>query len=74
VQVRLMIYPSDDDQFAALVEGLMGRGINKPPELQSALRAGEYPKARVTNGVTEPDGAKRWYIFRDGRLLDQMKQ
>ena len=68
MNVRLLIYPNDDLKFERRVQSLLAAGVSTPDQLQTELRP-EHPHARVTNGVTEPDGRKRWYVYRDGRFM-----
>jgi hypothetical protein len=66
VRYRAIINPDDDREFAARVEQLATPGLDEPAQLQRLLREAGYPLARVTDGVTEPDGRARWYVYRDG--------
>jgi hypothetical protein len=68
MNVRLLIYPDYDLQFGREVQALLDQGVATPTELQTQLRP-LHPEVRVTNGVTEADGRKRWYVFRDGRYM-----
>jgi hypothetical protein len=65
MNVRLVINPESDTRFAGEVEAAMESGLSETDELQCLLRF-EHPQATVTNGVREPDGRERWYVYRDG--------
>ncbi len=63
---RLVINPETDKQFVTEVERAAAVHQEMPAQLEQALRP-TYPDAKVQNGVTEQDGRKRWYVYRDGR-------
>jgi hypothetical protein len=68
VHYRTVIYPENDLAFVAFVQAHATPDLDQPKQLEARLREA-YPKARVSNGVTEPDGRKRWYVYRDGKWV-----
>jgi hypothetical protein len=65
---RVIINPEADEQFAADVHRLATSALAEPEELRELLRP-TYPSVEVRNGVTDPDGTRRWYVYRDGHWL-----
>ena len=64
MNVRLVINPESDTAFVAAVHREVP-DVRRTGELEHRLRT-SYPNARVSNGVREPDGRPRWYVYRDG--------
>ena len=53
-------------------EAFLARGLERPEELEGLLRP-EFPSVRVVPGVV--DGTDwRWYVYRDGRWVNQEDQ
>lgn len=63
---RVIINPQSDGVFAAEVKRLATAAINTVEELRELLRP-QYPSVQVRNGVADPDGTHRWYVYRDGQ-------
>ncbi|HYI21934.1 MAG TPA: hypothetical protein VEX62_04775 [Candidatus Limnocylindrales bacterium] len=63
---RLIINPESDAGFVNDVERTVATHREMPSDLEQALRP-TYPNVKVRDGVTEQDGRKRWYVYREGR-------
>jgi hypothetical protein len=68
VPYRVIINPESDQTFTGDVQRLATVALDEPEQLRELLRP-LYPSVEVRNGVTDPDGTKRWYVYRDGHWM-----
>jgi hypothetical protein len=66
MQYRLVINPESDAEFVDYVHSRARPDSESTKALQALLRE-RYPRAVVSNGVSDPDGTRRWYVYREGR-------
>jgi hypothetical protein len=64
----LFLNPTDDSEFAAEVERMMGEGIVDAADLQKRLRAA-YPRAVVRPRGLANEPFVVWYVYRDGHWV-----
>ena len=72
VRVRLITNPASDRRIADSADVVLARGVERPEEMEVALRT-EFPTVRVVPGVV--DGNEwRWYVYRDGRWVNSERE
>lgn len=70
--IKIVSNPETDTQFASVASWFVSKGVDTPGELERRLNE-RYPRARVVVGMAGGADAERWYVYREGRWVNDQR-